>query len=70
MQTRLEHCDALEPYLVESREIELKRLRAINAQQESEVARLKARIEKGLLDDPDPELPVLKVQTVTEEGPA
>jgi len=64
MQTRVEHCDALEPYLTKSREIELKRLAAIAAQQEYEVARLKARLEKDLLDDPDPDLPVIKVQTV------
>jgi hypothetical protein len=69
MQTRLEPCDALEPYLTQSREIELQRLAALAAQQEAELSRLKARIEKGLLDDPDSALPTLKVETVTPAPP-
>lgn len=69
MQTRVEHCDALEPYLTQSREIELKRLQAFADQQEQEVARLKARIEKSILDDPDHSLPPLRVETVPAEGP-
>jgi len=69
MQTRIEHCDALEPYLTKSREIELKRLAAIAAQQEYEAARLKTRLEKDLLDDPDPDLPVIKVQNVSPDTP-
>jgi hypothetical protein len=68
-QTRLESCDALEPYLTKSREIELARLRAVVEQQEHEAARLKARLEKGLLEDPDADLPVLKVETSTGNEP-
>ena len=69
MQTRLEHCDALEPFLSQSREIELQRLKAIADQQDVEVARLKARIEKNMLDDPDPALPPIRVETVTADAP-
>ncbi len=69
MQTRIEPCDALEPYLTQSREIELQRLKAIADQQDAEVARLKARIEKNMLDDPDSAVPRISVETVTTEAP-
>ena len=64
MQTRIEPCDALEPYLVESRSIELTRQRALAAQQELEVKRREARLDTKDLSDPSPTMPPLKVETV------
>ena len=69
MQSRIEQCDALEPYLAKSREIELQRLTVVVAHEEQEAARLKARLDKGLFDDPNTDLPVIKVQNVRAETP-
>jgi hypothetical protein len=52
LDARLGACDALEPYLTESRAIELQRLSAVAQQEAQEVQRMKDRIGSGLLDDP------------------
>lgn len=52
MQSRLENCDALEPYLTSSRDIELRRVGALAAQEESEALRRSKRIEKDDFGDP------------------
>ncbi|MBN8842264.1 MAG: hypothetical protein J0H88_03360 [Sphingomonadales bacterium] len=67
MQTRVEGCDALEPYLTKSREAELARLEFVAQQQEQELARLKQRLDKGMLDDPKPTAATVRVETVTPE---
>lgn len=52
MQTRLEQCDALEPYLAKSRDIELQRTTAIADQERFEAGRRERRLDKGDLEDP------------------
>ena len=64
MQSRLEPCDALEPYLVESRQIELTRLRAAAAQAELETKRRATRMERDDWSDPSPASPPIRVETV------
>jgi hypothetical protein len=64
LEARLGACDALEPYLVQSRATELDRVASVAVQEAQEVERLKARIKKGILDDPKPAATVLKVQTL------
>jgi hypothetical protein len=54
LEARLGACDALEPYLVESRNIELVRLRHVAEQAGLESQRMKERIAAKLLDDPKP----------------
>jgi hypothetical protein len=66
LESRLGSCDALEPFLTESRTIELDRLRQVAGQQALEVERMKARISEKLLDDPKPAGPVL----ITERTPS
>lgn len=66
MQSRLENCDALEPYLTESRQIELARIRSLADQEAAEARRLKQRVDTGNLGDPNPKGPLL----VVEKAPA
>lgn len=65
LESRLGSCDALEPFLTESRAIELDRLRHVAGQQALEVERMKARISERLLDDPKPSGPMI----ITERTP-
>lgn len=52
LQSRLERCDALEPYLSSSRDIELQRAQALADQERLEVDRRKRRLENSELGDP------------------
>lgn len=67
MQTRLEPCDALEPYLAESRSIELARLRAQATLAEIEAKRRSLRLDDKDYSDPSPALPPLRVETTTPD---
>lgn len=63
MQSRLEGCDALEPYLIKSRDIELRRTEALAAQQESEQKRREKKLEAADYDDPVDRSPVIRIAT-------
>jgi hypothetical protein len=52
LQARLDGCDLLEPYLSESRAIDLRRQTALAEQAELEAKRFAERIGSKLLDDP------------------
>lgn len=52
LQSRLEQCDALEPYLSGSREIELQRAQSVAEQERLEVDRRKRRLDRDELGDP------------------
>jgi hypothetical protein len=69
LEARRGACDALEPYLTQSREHELHRVEAVAKQEWKEIERLDARIAANLLDDPKPAAPVVKVQSSTVPGP-
>jgi hypothetical protein len=62
MQSRLEECDALEPYLTESRQIELSRTRSLANQEGIEVERLKRRVDTGDFGDPKPRGPLVVLE--------
>ena len=62
LEARLGACDALEPYLAESRMIELARTRSIAEQQALEVKRRSLRLESKDLDDPDMRPPLLVME--------
>lgn len=64
MQSRLEKCDSLEPYLTASRSIELRRDAAIASQLELEAKRMGARLDKGDLDSPVSQTPTLRLENV------
>ena len=62
LEARLGACDALEPYLAESRTIELARTRHLADQQELEVTRRKLRLDSKELGDPDTRDPLVVLE--------
>ncbi len=66
LEARLGACDALEPYLVESRAIELERTRYLADQQKLEVERRQKRLDGGDYGDPSERPPLV----VLERPPA
>jgi hypothetical protein len=62
LEARLGACDALEPYLAESRSIELARTRSIADQQALEAKRRSMKLDAKELDDPQPRPPLLVME--------
>jgi len=64
MQSRLEGCDALEPFLTKSREIEIRKTDALATQQELESKRREKRMDEMKdYEDPVNRSPAIKIIT-------
>lgn len=62
LQARLDGCDLLEPYLLQSRENDLRRQSALASQAEFEAKRFDARLGKDMFEDPIDRRPKLEIE--------